>query len=124
MSDVPYYVTQRRNAPGAGAADARNEFAVSCRQKSTDLQALLMLEGGTRTPDTRIMIPNRFGSRTPLAAAGDRKGDTNAGYEPALCQRVDDSEVVCPDTGVGGDERESFVLSLGDQQTVEWIAVV
>ena len=34
--------------------------------------------GGTRTPDTRIMIPWRFGSTEPKAGLGDTKGDTTA----------------------------------------------
>jgi hypothetical protein len=33
--------------------------------------------GGTRTPDTRIVIPLCFGSRKPLAEAGEQKRGQN-----------------------------------------------
>jgi hypothetical protein len=50
-------------------------------RKRWRLQGFYDAGGGTRTPDTRIMISLRFSSAAGFEGLGDKKGDMSAGIE-------------------------------------------
>jgi hypothetical protein len=50
--------------------DTRNVFRVSVDRRKCRFAGTSHAGGGTRTPDTRIMIPRCFGSTAPVAEAG------------------------------------------------------
>ncbi|HEX5618268.1 MAG TPA: hypothetical protein VFX51_07595 [Solirubrobacteraceae bacterium] len=62
--------TWLRQIRASRAADTRDVFRGSRERESSDFAATSHAGGGTRTPDTRIMIPRRFGSTEPFAGAG------------------------------------------------------
>ena len=70
-----------RKTQTSGAEDTRNVFRASRERKTFRFAATSDAGGGTRTPDTRIMIPLRFGSTAPFAGAGGHKrGQIGAPY--------------------------------------------
>jgi hypothetical protein len=52
-----YDTTQSREIPESGAGDTRNVFRVSGERERCRFAGTSHAGGGTRTPDTRIMIP-------------------------------------------------------------------
>ena len=70
-----YFTTQHHKAPESGAGVTRNDSAAPelCRKRR--FAGAADAGGGTRTPDTRIMIPWCFGSGAPFpAAVGHKRG--------------------------------------------------
>src|SRR5215218_9630312 len=53
--------------------DTRDVFRVSLRPRKRLFAGTFDAGGGTRTPDTRIMIPLRLGSAAAFAGAGGHK---------------------------------------------------
>jgi hypothetical protein len=62
-----------------GAADTRIHSAMSLSYRKRRFAGRSDAGGGTRTPDTRIMIPECFGSTRALAGAGGHERRQNRG---------------------------------------------
>ena len=65
--------TWLRQIHASGAGDTRNVFRVSLLRRKRRFAATSHAGGGTRTPDTRIMIPLLLGSPAPFAGPGGHK---------------------------------------------------
>ena len=74
----PHGTAQGRETPESGAGDTRNVFRVSLLRIRRRFAGASHAGGGTRTPDTRIMIPLLLGSTEPRGAGGHKRGHNRA----------------------------------------------
>ena len=90
-----------RPNPEPQRPDTRNVFRVSVGREKCRFAGTSHAGGGTRTPDTRIMIPLLLALQRRLRGLGDRKGDMTA-LAPAVRATATVGGARCVQFGEGG----------------------